>query len=82
MDSFDTSELDASFDEANARSSVSSGFLSSVNTGSDMSTLQLDPSIKSHKLLCQARCCGLGGLGQAGVPDLGIVCNFDMCPLA
>ena len=27
-------------------------------------------------------CCALGGLGHTGVPDLGLVCNFDVCLLA
>ena len=56
MDSVDTPELDASLDEANAmHSSVSSGILCLVNTISDNSRPQLAPSVKSQKLLCQAR---------------------------
>ena len=48
--------MDASLDEPDAiPSSVSSGFLHSVSTLSDNSRLQLAPSIRSHKLWCQAR---------------------------
>ena len=55
-DSLETPELDASLDEPNAiPSSVSSGFLHSVCTLFDNSTPQLAPSIRSHKLWCQAR---------------------------
>ena len=55
-DSINTPELDASVEEADAiPSSVSSGFPCLVNTVSDASRLQLDLSIKSHKLWCQAR---------------------------
>ena len=51
IDSHDTPELGASFDEADAMpSSVSSGFLFLVSTISDTCRLQLAPSIKSHKL--------------------------------
>ena len=55
-DSVYTSNLDASLDEADViSSSVSSGFLCSVNTVSDTSRPQLAPSIRSHKLCYQAR---------------------------
>ena len=55
-DSLETLELDTSVDEPDAiTSSVSSGFLCSVSTLSDTSKLQLAPSIRSHKLWCQAR---------------------------
>ena len=53
MDSVNTSELDASPDEADAI--PSSGFLNSVSTVSDASRLQLAPSIKWHKTWYQAR---------------------------
>ena len=54
--SLETPELDTSLDEFDAiRSSVSSGFLHLVSTLSDNSKLQLAPSIRSHKLWCQAR---------------------------
>ena len=54
--SLETPELDASLDEPDAiPSSVSSRFLHLVNTLSDNSKLQLAPSIRSHKLWCQAR---------------------------
>ena len=55
-DSLETPELDASLDKPDAiPSSVSSGFLCLVSTLSDHSTPQLAPSIRSHKLWCQAR---------------------------
>ena len=55
-DSPETPELDTSFDEPDAiTSSISSGFLSLLSTLSDNSKLQLAPSIRSHKLWCQAR---------------------------
>ena len=55
-DSLETPELDTSLDEPDAiTSSVSSDFLCSINTLSDNSKLQLAPSIRSHKLWCQAR---------------------------
>ena len=54
--SIETPELDTSFDEPDAiTSSVSSGFLCLISTISDTSNLQLAPSIRSHKLYCQAR---------------------------
>ena len=47
-DSIETPELDTSFNEPDAiTSSVSSGFLCSVNTISDTSKLQLAPNIRS-----------------------------------
>ena len=55
-DSLETPEFDTSLDEADViTSSVSSGFLHSVNTFSDNSKLQLDPSIHTGKLWCQDR---------------------------
>ena len=55
-DPLETSELDTSLDEPDIiTSSVSSGFLCSVSTLSDNSKLKLAPSIRSHKLGCQAR---------------------------
>ena len=52
----ETPELDASLDEHDAiPSSVASEFLCLVSTLSDNSKLQLAPSIRSHKLWCQAR---------------------------
>ena len=49
-------ELDTSLDEPGPIiSSVSSGFLHSVSTLSDKSKPQDAPSIRSHKLWCQAR---------------------------
>ena len=55
-DSLKRLELDTSLDEPDAiTSSVSSGFLHSVSTLSDNSKLQLVPSIRTHKLWCQAR---------------------------
>ena len=54
--SLETAELDTFLDEPDAiTSSVCSGFLCSVSTLSDNSKLQLAPSIRSHKLWCQAR---------------------------
>ena len=54
--SLKTPELDTFLDEPDAvTSSVSSGFLHSVSTLSDNSKLQFAPSIRSHKLWCQAR---------------------------
>ena len=54
-DSLKTPELDISLEEPDAiTSSVSSGFLFSVSTVSDTSKLQLAPSIRTHKLGCQA----------------------------
>ena len=56
INSLETLELDTSFDEPDAMtSSVSSGCLSLVSTLSDNSKPQLAPSIRSHKLWCQAR---------------------------
>ena len=55
-DSIDTPQWDTSFDEADAiPSSIFSGFLCSVSIISDNSRLMLAPSIKPHKLWCQAR---------------------------
>ena len=55
-DSLETLDLDTSLQESDAiTSSVSSGFLHSVSTISDNSKLQLAPSIRTHKLRCQAR---------------------------
>ena len=55
-DSLETPELDASLDEPDAVTpSVFSGFLCSVSTVSDNSKPQLPPSIRYHKLWCQAR---------------------------
>ena len=55
-DSLETPELDTSLEEPDAiTSSVSSGFLHLVSTLSDNSKLQLDPSIHTRKLWCQAR---------------------------
>ena len=55
-DSLDTPELDTSLDEPDAiTSSVSSGFLHSGSTLFDNSKPQLAPSIRYHKLWCQAR---------------------------
>ena len=55
-DSLETLDLDTSLQESDAvTSSVSSGFLHSVSTISDNSKLQLAPSIRTHKLWCQAR---------------------------
>ena len=55
-DSLKTPELDTSLEEPDAIIySVSSGFLHSVSTLSDNSKLQLDPTIWTRKLWCQAR---------------------------
>ena len=54
-DSINILELAASFDDPDVTSAVSSGFLHSVGTISVHSKPQLGPSIKSHKLWCQAR---------------------------
>ena len=55
-DAVDRPELDASFDGVDAMpSSVSLGLLCLVSIASHNSILQLAPSIKSHKLWCQAR---------------------------
>ena len=54
-DSIKTLELDTSLDEPDVTSSVSSWFLSSISTISDTSNPQLAPSIRSHKLWCQAK---------------------------
>ena len=55
-DSLETLDLDTSLQESDAiTSSVSSGFLHSVSTISDSSKPQLAPSIRTHKLWCQAR---------------------------
>ena len=52
----ETPELGTSLDEPDAiMSSVCSWFLQSVSTLSENSKLQLAPSIRSHKLWCQAR---------------------------
>ena len=49
-------ELDTSLDKPDAvTSSVSSRFLQCVSTISDTSKPQLAPSIRSHKLWCQAK---------------------------
>ena len=55
-DSLKTPELDTSLDEPDViTSSVHSGFLHSVSTLTDNSKPQLAPSIRTHKLWCQAR---------------------------
>ena len=55
-DSLETPGLDTFLDKPDAiPSSVSFGFLHSVSILSDNSKLQLVPSIRSHKLWCQAR---------------------------
>ena len=55
-DSIETPEMDTSLDEPDAiTSSVSSGFFLLGYYSSDTSKLQLAPSIRSHKLCCQAR---------------------------
>ena len=55
-DSIETPELGTSFDEPDAiASSVSSWFLHLVSTISDNSKPQFAPSIRSHKVWCQAR---------------------------
>ena len=55
-DMIKTPELDTSLDQPDAvTSSVSCEFLHSVSTISETSKLQLVSSIRSHKLLCQAR---------------------------
>ena len=55
-DSLKTLELDTSLDEPNViTSSVSSGFVCLVSTLSDNFKLQPAPSIRTHKLGCQAR---------------------------
>ena len=55
-DSIKSSELDAFFDESDTiPTSVSSRFLCSVSTIFDNSKLQFAPSMKCHKLMCQAR---------------------------
>ena len=55
-DSIETPDLDTSLDEPDVIiSSVSSQFLYMVSTIFDTSKLQLAPSIRSHKLWCQAR---------------------------
>ena len=55
-DSLETPELDTSLDEPDAiTSSIPFGFLHLVSTLSDTSKPQLAPSIRSHKLWCQAR---------------------------
>ena len=55
-DSLETLDLDTSLQESDAiTSSVSSGFLHLVSTVSDNSKPQLLPSIRTCKLLCQAK---------------------------
>ena len=55
-DSLETPELDTCLEEPDAiTSSVSSGFLHLVSIVSDISKLQLAPSIHNCKLWCQAR---------------------------
>ena len=55
-DSLETPDLDTSLQESDAVTySVSSGFLHSVSTISDNFKPQLAPSIRTHKLWCQAR---------------------------
>ena len=55
-DSTGTLEVDTSFDEHDViTSSISLGFMHSVETVSDTSQLQLAPSLRSHKLWCQTR---------------------------
>ena len=59
MDTVNTLELAASFDESES-SPVSSGFLCLVSIGSYNSIMQLASSIKSCKIWCQARALHLG----------------------
>ena len=55
-DSLETRELDPSLDEPDVITySVFSGLLCLVSTFSDNSKPQLDPSLQTHKLWCQAR---------------------------
>ena len=55
-DSIETPELGTSLDEPDAIiSSITSGVLHLVSTISDTSKQQLAPSIRSHKLWCQAK---------------------------
>ena len=52
-DSLKIPDLDAAFDKDETRlSSVSLGFLLSVNINSDICKLELVPSIKAYKLCC------------------------------
>ena len=70
-DSVESLELDASFEVLDGLpSSVSSGLLHLINTTSDTSKQQLAPSIKSHKLWCQAAALLLHYLWQARCQDL------------
>ena len=60
-DSTETPELDDSFDKSDAITfSISSGFVCSVSTLSGNFKLQVAPSIKAQKLLCQTRALPLG----------------------
>ena len=78
MDSIDTPEVDASFEEADAMPSCfSSGFLHSVSTISDTSRLQLDPNIKSCKLWCMASALILS-VPQVGKMSVSrLICYFS-----
>ena len=82
-DSLETPELDTSLDEHDAiPSSVSSGFLCSVNILSDNSKPQLAPCIGSHKLWCQARTLLAPVPLATKVSASKLICYFSSHPAA
>ena len=81
--SLETPELDTSLDEPDAiTSSVPSGFLHWVSTLSDNSKLQLAPSIRSHKLWCQARTLLAPVSLAAKMSASKLICYFSSHPAA
>ena len=82
-DSLKTPKLDTSLDEPDViTSSVSSGFLHSVSTLSDNSKLQLDPSIHTCKLWCQARALLAPVSLVTKVSVSKLICYFSSHPTA
>ena len=82
-DSLETPELNTSTEEPDAiTSSVSSGFLHSVSTLSDNSKPQLAPSIRTHKLWCQARALLAPVSLATMISTSKLICYFSSHPVA
>ena len=82
-DSIKTPQLDTSLDEPDAiTSSVSSWFLHLVSTISDTSKPQLAPSIRSHKLWCQASALLTPVPLATKISACRLICYFSSHPAA
>ena len=76
-DFINTPELNTSFDEADATlSSITLGFLSSINTHSHTSRLELAPCINSIKLWCQAMALLLSRPGVGRMSTSKLIYHF------